>query len=166
MATFIVAATPAQARWVASWESSMANLRSLIPSGTTVRQFARISAGGSQVKVRLSNETGTKPLRVVDGHLAMASTTPGGVDPSTDRALTFHGLASISIPPGGTVTSDPVDIRAPALARIAVSAQYFTASPVPVGHLIASETNYLATGDHAGEGDMAGARPDPNGFGC
>lgn len=155
----IAAATStAEARWLASWESAIAALDHPIAPGQTIRQFARISVGGSQVRVRISNETGTKPLRVADAHVAMADNAPGTVKTSTDHALTFHGGATATIAPGASMLSDPVDMAVPSLSRLAVSAVYASASPVQVGHLIASEDNYLAPGDHAAEAYMQGSR--------
>ncbi len=163
-ATFL-SASPASARWVASWESAIANLGKASVTGQTIRQFARISVGGTQLRVRVSNETGTKPLRVVDGHVAVADNAAGSVKTATDHAVTFHGGATAYVAPGASMLSDPVDMPVAALTRLAFSAQYFTGSPDQVGHLIASETNYLAQGDHAGEGYMQGSQADANGSG-
>lgn len=158
----IVAATStAEARWLASWESAIAALDKPVAPGQTIRQFARVSVGGSQVRVRISNETGTKPLRVADAHVAMADNAPGTVRTGTDHALTFHGGATATVAPGASMLSDPVDMQVPSLSRLAVSAVYASASPVQVGHLVASEDNYLAPGDHSGEAYMQGSFASP-----
>ncbi len=155
---------PAQAQAVATWESSIANLKTPNVSGQTVRQFARISVGGAQFRLRLSNETGTAPLAVADAHVALPGSAPGSVDTSTDHLVTFNGGTTIMVAPGAGVISDPVDMPVQPLTRLAVSAFFRSGSPVQVGHLLASETNYAAPGDHSAEATMAGGTPTGSGF--
>ncbi len=157
-------AQQARAQAVATWESSIANLRTPNVSGQTVRQFARISVGGAQFRLRLSNETGTAPLAVADAHVALPGSAPGSVDPATDRLVTFNGGTTITVAPGAGVISDPVDMPVQPLTRLAVSAFFRSGSPVQVGHLLASETNYAAPGDHSAEAAMAGGTPTSSGF--
>ena len=154
----------AAAQAVASWESSVAALKAPVVSGQTVRQFARISVGGAQLRLRFSNETGTEPLLVADAHVALPGSAPGSVDPSTDHLVLFSGGRTVAVPPGAAALSDPVDMPVQPLTRLAVSALFHSASRVQVGHLLASETNYLAPGDHAAEATMAGATATPSGF--
>ncbi len=157
-------AQQARAQAVATWESSIANLRTPNVSGQTVRQFARISVGGAQFRLRLSNETGTAPLAVADAHVALPGSAPGSVDPSTDHLVTFNGGTTITVAPGAGVISDPVDMPVQPLTRLAVSAFFRSGSPVQVGHLLASETNYAAPGDHSVEAAMAGGTSTSSGF--
>jgi hypothetical protein len=84
------------ARWSATWASAM---QSPVPgndttgpnwsdgfSNQTVRQVVRVSGGGSQVRVRLSNLYGTKPLKVTGA--TIARTRDGAtVEPGTLRSL-------------------------------------------------------------------------------
>src|SRR6516165_6242285 len=87
-ALLIGAAPAAQADgWIASWGAS-----DVFPVGQdinyqTLRQIVRLSAGGNQVRVRFSNETGHYPLVIGAGHIAKpASDAPGGtIDAATDH---------------------------------------------------------------------------------
>ena len=158
------ATAPARAQAVASWESAIATLERPNVSGQTVRQFARLSLGGAQFRVRISNETGTDPLLVADAHVALAGSAPGSVRPGSDRLVSFNGGATITVAPGAGVLSDPVDMPVQPLTRLAVSAFFRTASPIQVGHPLASETNFIAAGDHAAEVSMAGATRSTSGF--
>ncbi len=155
---------PVAAQAVATWESSIANLQSPNVSGQTVRQFARISVGGTQFRIRISNETGTEPLLLADAHVALPGSAPGSVQTSTDHPVTFNGGTTIAVAPGSGVVSDPVDMPVQPLTRLAVSAFFRSASKVQVGHLVASETNYAAPGDHSAEAAMAGGRATSSGF--
>ena len=154
----------ARAQSVASWESSIANLQGASVSGSTVRQFARISVGGSRFRLRVSNETGTAPLRILDAHVGLAGSAPGSVLSGSDRVVTFNGGSSITVAPGAGILSDAVDMPLQPLSRLAVSTYAETASRHQVGHLLASETNYVAPGDRAGEAVMAGAVATSSGF--
>lgn len=84
----------------------------------TVRQVARISAGGNSVRVVLSNAFGTKPLTIGAGSVGIA-----GKDGSVDQAkpLTWGGKSSVVVPAGAPILSDPVELSAKALSEVSVS---------------------------------------------
>jgi lysophospholipase L1-like esterase len=86
----------------------------------TIRQVVRISAGGSKVRVRFTNEYGTKPLAVGAARIALAD-EKGNVRPGTDRPLLFDGKAGTLIPAGAPMLSDPVDMPVKALATLSIS---------------------------------------------
>src|SRR5262249_30086678 len=101
--------------WVGTWGASPqqpATIFGTAPSFTnqTVREIVRISAGGSQLRVRLSNLYGTQSLVIGAAHVAV-SAGAAAIRPATDRALTFSGHSSIVVPPGAPVLSDPVDLN-------------------------------------------------------
>ncbi|MGH9605566.1 MAG: SGNH/GDSL hydrolase family protein [Terracidiphilus sp.] len=118
--------------------------------GVTLREIAHISAGGKQMRVRFTNEFGLDQLAIADAHVAL-SAGGGAIKAGTDRALTFDGSASVSIPPGSAVYSDPVSLDAPALSDVAVSfylpAQVMRAETY---HSFADQDNYMVDGDEAG----------------
>ncbi|HEY8925791.1 MAG TPA: GDSL-type esterase/lipase family protein, partial [Polyangia bacterium] len=76
-------------------------------SGSTLRVMARVTTGGSQVRVHLSQRFSSDPLAVESVHVALR-TTGSGIAPESDRALTFAGSPAITVPAGGDVWSDPV----------------------------------------------------------
>ena len=75
----------------------------------TVRQIARVSLGGSRVRVELSNEYGTQPL-VIGAAVALAG-EGSAIVAGSDRELTFGGEASVSGETGAPILSDPVDLE-------------------------------------------------------
>jgi lysophospholipase L1-like esterase len=85
----------------------------------TVRQFTRISVGGKQVRVVLSNQFGAKPVTIGAATVALAAGSD--IDPASLRTLTWGGLRSVVIPPGAPMVSDPVELTAPALSTLAIS---------------------------------------------
>src|SRR5271167_2496707 len=56
----------------------------------TLRSIVRISAGGSAVRIRLSNMFGDRPLTVGAAHVAVRR-TGAATAPGTSRAVTFAG---------------------------------------------------------------------------
>jgi len=105
---------PAQREaWIATWTASPEPTNSdpnqpmLNLQNQTVRERVRISVGGSQVRIRLSNEYGSSPLHVGSVTVAvpndLASVKSGSI-----HAVTFGGRDSITIPAGAPALSDPV----------------------------------------------------------
>jgi lysophospholipase L1-like esterase len=86
----------------------------------TIRQVARISVGGDQVRVVISNEYGTRPITIGSASVAL-SIGGSAIDTSTLKPLTFSGRSSAVIPPGAPIVSDPVDLAVKPLASLAVS---------------------------------------------
>ena len=110
------AGAAADDRWVGTWAASP---QAAFPGplgrfdDRTLRLVVHASAGGTRVRVRLSNTYGPAPLRIAAAHVALRGQGADILDGS-DRALTFGGAASLTIAPGATVTSDPVDLQVPA----------------------------------------------------
>jgi lysophospholipase L1-like esterase len=122
----------------------------------TIRQVARASIGGGRVRVVLSNEYGKIPLRIGSAHVGLAADGPG-ITPESDRALTFGGQASVTIPPGAPVISDPVDLAVAPLSEISVSLYFPESAPTDSMHWDGHQTAFVAAGDKTGEADL---KPD------
>ncbi|MFI0720956.1 GDSL-type esterase/lipase family protein [Streptomyces sp. NPDC021224] len=138
--------------WTGSWSASP---QSGGPSydHQTLRQIVRTSIGGSAARLRISNAFGSAPLTVSDVHVARR-TSGSSVDTGTDRAVTFGGASTVTVPAGGTAVSDTVGFAVPALADVAVSLYL----PQPTGsatyHQQGTQTNYTASGDVSGSGSI------------
>jgi lysophospholipase L1-like esterase len=131
-----LAASTAQAavpHWVGSWGASPAPPMAAAPAGIgtrfpatpsfnnqTVVQIVRLSAGGERLRLRLSNEYGTRPLAIGAVRVALVG-ADGAALPGSDRAVTFSTAASASLPPGAPLISDPVALPTKALARLRIS---------------------------------------------
>src|SRR5712692_7185492 len=138
--------------WVGSWTTTPAPVEGRSLSNQTLRMIAHASIGGPRVRVRLSNAYGTRKLTVGAAHIAVRGSGSETV-PGSDRALTFNGSLSISIPAGALVMSDPIDLEVAPLSDVAVS--FYLPGDVPetfqiTGHGNAHQTNYLSPpGDFA-----------------
>lgn len=120
----------------------------------SVRDVVRLSTGGSAVRLRLSNRygatlvpEGTLPLRVLAATVGRRTSGPAV---SGLRRLTFAGRTDVTVPPGGTVVSDPVAMAVPDGQLLAVSL-YVESAPVAPSHGASFVTSYVAP---PGSGDL------------
>ncbi len=124
----------------------------------TLRQVARVSLGGSRVRVEFSNEYGEHPLVIGAAHVALAG-TGASTTPGSDRALTFGGRASVTVPPGAPILSDPVDLVVAPLGSVAVSLFLPEITPAATWHNEGVQTAYISgEGNFAGETDLKPAQ--------
>lgn len=152
-----------QPRWVGSWAASPMgpeNAWSRQPfCDVTEREIAHLSIGGHQLRVRLTNEFGVGPLTIGAAHIALSAGGPA-IKSGTDKALTFGGQPSVTIPAGSMMMSDPVEMDVPALSDVAVSF-YIPTQYVEnlTFHDFADQTNYSAKGNVVDSLALAGATP-------
>ena len=158
------AAPPLADRWVGTWGAAPVAAGENDPkfgeADTTFREIVHVSLAGPLVQVTLSNEFGTDPLLIGAAHMALASGKDGGISLFSANALTFAGRASVTIPPGGIVVSDPVALKLPAFADVAVSL-FIPAQPIHRAtlHSFADQTNFAAPGNVVSSAKLPGATP-------
>jgi lysophospholipase L1-like esterase len=146
--------------WIGTWTASpqpVWDADFFAPAGIpralrdqTLRQIARVSLGGDQVRVVISNEYGDRPLVIGSAHVALAGDGVATL-PGSDRALTFSGSPSVAIPPGAPIVSDPVDLAVAPLGSVAVSLYLPEITPTTTWHNEGVQTAYIS-----GEGNFAG----------
>lgn len=112
--------------------------------GLTLRQVVRLGAGGSRIRIRLSNAFGPTPLRLRAATVSLAGNGATVVLGST-RSLRF-GDENV-VPAGETATSAPVDLRVEPLDRLAVTLSFEEDTGPATFHNLAGATSYLAAGD-------------------
>jgi lysophospholipase L1-like esterase len=172
VAIVALAAAPTRARsaeagdWVGTWASSPQPIWEAdffapltIPRSMwnqTVRQIAHVSIGGSRVRIVLSNEYGSRPLTVGAAHIAVAD-SGSSIVAGSDRALTFSGRATFTIPPGAPMVSDPIDLAVAPLSNLAVSLFLPEITPLTTCHWEGVQTAYIAAGNQTGENEIKGA---------
>src|SRR5512138_3446484 len=129
-------AAPKQAgHWYASWTASPFDSTKLPPAlfapsvdvvaNQTIRQILTISRGGSELRVRFSNEYGKSSL-----HIGAASVGYSANGHMVRVPLTFGGVSSITANAGAPIVSDPVSIHLPDAANIEVSIYLPDSTPV------------------------------------
>jgi lysophospholipase L1-like esterase len=153
------AAKSAPAAWVGTWAASPFDgdpwhtMPTLVDS--TLREIVHTSLAGNAVRVRLTNEFGTEPLRI-DAATIGVSAGISGVDAATLHDLAFGGSPSIVIPPGAEVLSDPVSMAVPGFTNLAISIYLplQQVSDVTV-HSSAQQDNFIQTGNHVRDASLA-----------
>jgi lysophospholipase L1-like esterase len=147
LATLFVMAS-ACAQWSATWGAAPAGpppaARLLGFTDQTLRLIIHTSIGGSRVRIRLSNEMGSVPLRIGSAHIGVRASGVV-VAAGTDRALLFNGLPGVTIPAGGRVDSDAATLDIAALSDLAVSVFLPRASAASTIHESAFQTGYIST---------------------
>ncbi len=151
--------------WVGTWATGNQTTEqaNLPPSpglaNNTLRQIVRVSIGGSQLRLRLSNEYGTAPVTMSAVHVAKA-TTGSSVDTSTDVALAFNGSPSVTIPAKQTVTSDPFDFALAPLSTVAITIAFGAQSGDVTGHPGSRTTSYLQANNQVSAASLSGSTTD------
>ncbi|TDD48122.1 SGNH/GDSL hydrolase family protein [Saccharopolyspora elongata] len=130
----------------------------------TLRQVVRVSTGGSQVRIRVSNVYGSSPLRVAGATVGL----PGAANPSrpglanggnaqvwpdTMRTLNFAGAPDVAIPAGQELVSDPVPLPTEPLEKLSVTLRFAEPTGPATFHRLGLATSYRAAGDHLADSD-------------
>jgi lysophospholipase L1-like esterase len=134
-------------RWTGTWGTgpagppAPANVQTF--TDQTLRLIVHTSIGGNRVRIRVSNEFGSTPLRIGAARIGVRG-AGSEVAPGTDRALTFSGNTAITIPPGAPVLSDPVELNVPALGDLAISLYLPGTVEATTIHNTGLQTNYVS----------------------
>lgn len=136
--------------WISSWTASPQTPREAGPasfSNRTIRQIVHLSIGGNRLRLRLSNEFGSRPVLI--GAASVATAGAGSAVASGNMlSVTFGGSKSIILTPGAPALSDPVALHAAPLSDVAVSLYLPDSTDVATVHQTGLQTAYVsATGD-------------------
>jgi lysophospholipase L1-like esterase len=148
--------------WVGTWGAGPGGpplpAKTMTFANQTLRLVVHTSLGGNRVRIRLSNQMGDAPLAIGEAHIAVRGS---GADIATgsDRALTFGGHAVLTIAPGASALSDPVELNVPALSDLAISLYLPGSAAATTIHRVANQTNYVSQpGNFAGAPSLPVAR--------
>jgi lysophospholipase L1-like esterase len=146
-----IAQNPNSKQWIGTWATAPqpptpGHVQSFRKQ--TVRLIVHVSAGGTRVRIKISNTFGDHPLLIGGAHIARR-TEAAEIDPASDRTLKFHGKTSTTVVAGSVVVSDPVTLEVPALSDLAVSLFLPVRTEVETTHILAMQTSYVSaeTGD-------------------
>lgn len=145
-------ANPPQNLWVGTWASSpqLGDAGNAPPAACsancTLRQIVHVSAGGSWLRVRFSNAFGRTPLTITSAHIALAG-SGSEILPQSDRELTFSHSATVTVPAGAPIYSDPIQFHLPALTSLAITIHLDSMPDGVTVHPGARATSYLQPGN-------------------
>jgi lysophospholipase L1-like esterase len=133
----LAAAAQAETRWIGAWgappigyEPKARDALGRALRNDTVRQIVRVSAGGSAIRIRLSNELSDAKLRIGAASVARVA-KDGSIVPGSLKALAFGGSASVIIPAGAPYLSDSLAYPVAAGEPLAISLFYPEESAPP-----------------------------------
>ncbi len=149
-------ASASSSGWVETWAAAMTRPTDMVANrgnhgfaNETIRNVIFTSVGGQEVRVRLSNADGDRPLVI-----GAASVGAAGSDASLSGPaypVTFNGRRSVTVPIGEEVVSDPVAMPVSPLEDLAVSIYVPQATGPATVHFFAQQDNFLATGNHVSD---------------
>ncbi|MEV0175496.1 SGNH/GDSL hydrolase family protein [Streptomyces sp. NPDC050803] len=155
VAALAVPAVPATARAtptgneVVTWGASADRLGEGVPD-RGYRLVVHTSVGGDNLRIRLSNAFGDRPV-TFDSVYAGVQASGAGLVPGSNRRLTFGGARSVTVPAGASVHSDPLPGRVAARTQLVISVHSPDAAGPATGHGMAMQTSYVSQGDHTAE---------------
>jgi lysophospholipase L1-like esterase len=145
-----------QGTWIATWAASPQPTAPdphkplLNIEDQTVRERVRVSIGGVQIRIRLSNEYGSSPLLIGSATVALPN-DPSSVKPELIQKVTFGGRNSVTVPAGAPVLSDPVAFPVTSGAEISISLYFPKRVATPTLHWLALKRAVVSRhGDHTG----------------
>jgi lysophospholipase L1-like esterase len=129
---------------------------------STVRQTLHTSIRGRRLRLRISNAFSDVALPITAVHVALPEGGAAGVSaihPGSDRALTFQGRDSVTIPAGAQAVSDPVSFDVAEASNLTVTL-YLARGQLSqniTSHPGSRTTIYMVTGNHVSDIDLPGA---------
>ena len=130
-----------QTHWVAAWYAAPSRMISANLTGRTLRQIVHLHAGGTQVRLRLSNRYGDAPVTLTA--LSVGQVVQGPMLAPGAQAVRFAGNSAVTVEPGQDVVSDPVALQVEAFSDLAIT--FFLARGESLtGHLFAGQNSYVS----------------------
>ena len=119
----------------------------------TVRNIVNLTVGGTDVRVRLSNFSGTAPLALSSVWVGSpTSSSSADLVPGSNRPATFAGETTVTIPAGGSVLTDVLPGTVEPQQDLAISVAISGTSAVITAHNRSMQYSFKSsTGDHAAE---------------
>ncbi len=119
-------------------------------SDRSCRQVIHVSIGGSELRLKLSNEFGSGPVSMKSVYIADTDASCNWlVNGKSVRYLTFGGKKSVTIAPGKAVYSDACRYALKAGQRLTVTIDYGKQTPEhATSHRGSRTTSYIIKGMH------------------
>ena len=148
--------------WLPAWYASpepAGGEAAAVLKDTTLRQIVRVTTGGHEIRLRLSNAYGAEPLHLDDIHVARRD-TGARIDPASDRTVMFGGKSGVTIAPGAYVLSDPIALDVTADSALAISVYAAGPARMTTLHDIQRDALYAASGDQAATAALPETKAD------
>ncbi len=134
----------------------------------TIRNIVNTHAGNGenkQVRIRLSNEFGDRPVTFESIFIGKESSTSddapddASIKAGKNKRLTFDGKRSVTLQPGEKMYSDTAKLGVRPFQDLAISFFLPNLTGPATQHTNAAQTNFVAPGDQASDETGAGFEP-------
>ncbi len=159
-ASFFATEAKAAGKWISAWATSLVDgsielgsiipnvaVQDVIPSKSTIRIELTVTAAGSALRFKFSNQFGDAAITINEA--SVAKTLKAGeasIMSGTSKAITFNGgSASVTINPGCDIWSDTVNIKTEALEKLSVSLYFRNLTYIKTTGLASGRT-FLSSG--------------------
>lgn len=132
----------AQEHWVGAWAAAPTTAATAF-AGQSLRIVLTPLRGGETARVRLTNRFGREPLRLTGVWIGKQG-GGAGLQPGSNRRVTFDGAAGVTIAPGDEIVSDAVALAFAARERLAVSVDIPAPGGLLTEHTGAYETSWAS----------------------
>ncbi|HYP90426.1 MAG TPA: GDSL-type esterase/lipase family protein, partial [Polyangiaceae bacterium] len=147
-------------KWVATWAASpyLAASDAQPPVGlsnSVLRQVTHVSLGGSKIRVQFSNLVGDGAVSIKSAHIAISGSqtqADGTIDATTDKALTFSGMETVTIAAKMEVWSDPIDFTMMPLSNVSITTALGSVPTSLTAHAGSRTTSYVVANSTAVNG--------------
>lgn len=145
--------------WITTWSTAVMppDGEDKIPSSpglesNTLRQQIRASAGGTALRLVISNELGETDLEIRSATVAkLADPFRPDIDVSTLAALTYGGSGSFAVPAGKSVVTDALDYPFEALGDLALTLSLGAVPKTLTCHTASRCYAWVTEGDRASD---------------
>jgi lysophospholipase L1-like esterase len=144
-------------KWVGTWtaapyvDTNASNVPPIALANSVIRQVTHVSLGGSQIRVQFSNLDGEAPLVINAAHVALCGAAAGAlvdstINTSSDTALMFSGMASVTVAAGQEVWSDPIAFTVANQGNVTITTALGSVPTTLTQHSGSRTTSYFQAG--------------------
>ncbi len=149
-------------KWVGTWTTApqLVEPHNMAPepglSNSTIRQILRVSLGGDELRLTLSNEFSTSPTTIKSATIAV-SEKGSSIDPNTIKTLKFNKKEQVTMQAGENITSDVLKFDLQPRMDLAITIHFGEVSPDVTGHPGSRTTSYILSGNQVANRDFEDA---------
>ena len=148
--TFFSVPTMAQTAWKGTWATAVeytgqGDMPKESLSNRSCRQIIHVSFGGSELRLKLSNEFSTEPVEIKSVYIADTDASANWeINGGTVKYLKFNGKKNVTIAPGKAIYSDNLKYALKAGQRLTITIDYGKQTPEhATSHRGSRTTSYI-----------------------
>ena len=144
-------AIQAHAQWIGTWAAAAeftgpGDMPASSLSNRSLREVIHVSIGGSELRLKISNEFSKEPVDIRSMYIADAI-EGWEIQTKTARYVTFNGKRNVTVEPGKALYSDVIKYSLKPLQRLTVTINYGETTPVnATSHRGSRTTSYIIPG--------------------